>query len=198
MKAAIYARVSTAEQTCDNQLLELRRYVAARGWTVYREYVDQAVSGTRDRRPALDRLMADALRRRVDVVIVWRLDRFGRNLRHLVVAIEDLAAAGVAFISLGASIDTTSPTGRLLLGVLGSFAAFERERIAERVMLGLARAKAQGKRLGRPRRWPLPEPAKGLTVRQAAEMWGVSKSTAARWLNEGRMPNSGQASSRTT
>jgi DNA invertase Pin-like site-specific DNA recombinase len=131
LRAALYARVSTTDQTCDNQLHELRRYAEARAWTI-REYVDAGISGSKDRRPALDQLMVDVAARRTDAVVCWRLDRFGRNLRHLVVTIEELAAAGVAFISIGESIDTTSPTGRLLLSVLGSFAEFERERIRER------------------------------------------------------------------
>jgi DNA invertase Pin-like site-specific DNA recombinase len=109
------------------------------------------VSGAKTSRPRLDQLIADALGRRVDVVVCWRLDRFGRNLRHLITAIEELNAAGVSFVSLGESIDTASPTGRLLLGVLGSFAQFERDRIRERITAGLARAKRQGQKLGRRR-----------------------------------------------
>src|SRR5687768_9026876 len=118
IRAAIYARVSTIDQTCENQLLELRRYCSARGWTSA-EYVDTGISGTKERRPALDRLMTDARQRRIDAIVVWRLDRFGRNLRHLVNSIEELAATGVAFVSMGESIDTSSPTGRLMLGILG-------------------------------------------------------------------------------
>ncbi len=178
-RAAIYARVSTLDQDPENQLQEIRRYVEARGWSGT-EYVDRGVSGAKDRRPALDQLMADAASRRIDVVVCWRLDRFGRNLRHLVVAIEELTAAGVAFVSIGESIDTTSPTGRLLLGVLGSFAQFERERLRERVLAGLQRARAQGKRLGRPRSRPATAAIPGGSVRGAAKVWGVSKSTAAR------------------
>jgi DNA invertase Pin-like site-specific DNA recombinase len=107
--------------------------------------------------------MTDARARRIDVVVYWRLDRFGRNLRHLVNAIEDLTSAGVGFVSLGESIDTSSPTGRLLLGVLGSFAEFERERIRERIHAGLARARAHGRRPGRPRCKRAPEGLQGLT-----------------------------------
>ena len=150
MRAAIYARVSTADQTCENQLIDLRRYCAARGWDAT-EYVDTGVSGAKDRRPALDALMTEARRRKVDTVVVWRLDRFGRNLRHLITAIEELNAAGVSFVSMGENIDTASPTGRLLLGIMGSFAAFERERIRERIHAGLARARRQGQKLGRKR-----------------------------------------------
>lgn len=183
MRCALYSRVSTCLQDPENQLQELRRYVEARGWTAV-EYVDRGVSGAKDRRPELDRLMADAARRRIDVVVCWRLDRFGRNLRHLVVAIEELTAAGVAFVSLGESIDTTSPTGRLLLGVLGSFAEFERARIRERIMAGLQRAKAQGRRLGRPKAAvPLDrvQNVRHLPVDEAADALGVSRSTVKRW-----------------
>jgi DNA invertase Pin-like site-specific DNA recombinase len=178
MRAALYARVSTTDQTTENQLLELRRYCEARGWPAA-EYVDTGVSGSKDRRPALDRLMTDAKARRVDVVVCWRLDRFGRNLRHLITAIEDLSAAGVAFVSMGESIDTSSPTGRLLLGVLGSFAEFERERIRERIHAGLARAKRQGTRLGRKRQRVSErelEKVAGLSVRDAASVLGVPAS----------------------
>jgi putative DNA-invertase from lambdoid prophage Rac len=111
IRAAVYARVSTCDQTCDNQLHELRRYCEARGWTAT-EYVDTGVSGAKDRRRALDQLMSDAAKRRIDVVVCWRLDRFGRNLRHLLTSIEELAAAGVSFVSMGESIDTASPTGQ--------------------------------------------------------------------------------------
>ena len=187
MKAAIYARVSTFDQDPENQLQELRRYVEARGWAGT-EFVDRGISGAKDRRPALDDLMTAAKRRRIDVVVVWRLDRFGRNLRHLVTAIEELNSAGVSFVSLGENIDTTSPTGRLLLGVMGAFAEFERERIRERVMAGLQRARTQGKRLGRPRSRPTTVEVPGGSVRSAAKAWGVSKTTAAKWINEGRTP----------
>src|SRR5712692_8339953 len=103
MKAAIYARVSTVDQEPENQLAELRRYVEARGWTAV-EYVDKGVSGAKDRRPALDRLIADATRRKFDVLVVWRLDRLGRNLKHLITLLDDLQAIGVAFVSLGEGI----------------------------------------------------------------------------------------------
>ena len=100
MKAAIYARVSTIDQEPENQLQELRRYVEARGWTAV-EYVDKGVSGAKERRPALDQLLTDAKRRRFDVLVCWRLDRLGRNLKHLITLLEELQALGVAFVSLG-------------------------------------------------------------------------------------------------
>ncbi len=180
MRAALYARVSTLDQEPENQLAELRRYVEARGWTAT-EYVDRGVSGAKDRRPALDALIRDAKHRRFDVLICWRLDRLGRNLRHLILLLEELQALGVAFVSLQEGIDATTPAGKLQMHILGTIAEFERARIAERVKAGLARARAHGRRLGRPRVSPLPPSlAHGLTVRQAARLWGVSKSTAAR------------------
>ena len=149
MKAAIYARVSTFDQEPENQLQELRRYLEARGWTGV-EYVDKGISGAKDRRPALDRLIADATRRRFDVLVCWRLDRLGRNLKHLVTLLEELQALGVAFVSLGEGIDCTTPAGKLQLHILAALAEFERARISERVRAGLARVRAAGRRLGRP------------------------------------------------
>jgi DNA invertase Pin-like site-specific DNA recombinase len=185
MKVAVYARVSTSEQTAENQLLELRRYVEARGWTAV-EYVDTGVSGSKDRRPALDRLVTDVRCHKVQAVVCWRLDRLGRNLRHLVLLLDEWQSRGIAFVTLGEGIDTSTAAGRLVAGVLASIAEFERARIQERIHAGLARARAQGKRIGRPRQAPLPAHVpEGLTVRQAAVTWCVSKSTAARRLRAG-------------
>src|ERR1700730_16079616 len=127
MKAAIYARVSTLDQQPENQLQELRRYCEARGWAAT-EYVDRGVSGAKDRRPALDQLLADAKRRKFDVLVCWRLDRLGRNLRHLILLLDELQALGVAFVSLAEGVDATTPAGRLQLHVLGAIAEFERAR----------------------------------------------------------------------
>jgi DNA invertase Pin-like site-specific DNA recombinase len=185
MRSAIYARVSTFDQEPENQLAEVRRYVAARGWTAA-EYVDRGVSGAKDRRPSLDQLLADARRRRFDVLVCWRLDRLGRNLKHLVTLLEELAALGIAFVSLNEGIDATTPAGKLQMHILAAIAEFERSRIAERVKAGLQRAKAQGKRLGRPRKVPATVVIPGGSVRAAALVWGVSKTTAARWIASGR------------
>jgi DNA invertase Pin-like site-specific DNA recombinase len=186
MRATIYARVSTFDQEPENQLAELRRYAAAREWTVA-EHVDRGISGAKDRRPALDALLADARRRRFDVLVVWRLDRLGRNLRHLITLLEELNALGIAFVSLNEGIDATTPAGKLQMHILGAIAEFERARIAERVKAGLQRARAQGKRLGRPRKARAAIAVPGGSVRAAAQAWGVSKSTAARWISEGRV-----------
>jgi DNA invertase Pin-like site-specific DNA recombinase len=191
MKAAIYARVSTLDQQPENQLAELRRYVAARGWEAV-EYIDHGVSGSRESRPALDRMLKDARRRRIDHVVCWRLDRLGRSLRHLVMTLSELEQIGVGFISINEGIDFGTAAGRLQMHVLAAISEFERSRIIERVHAGLARARAQGTRLGRPR-IPIPGVVvpKGLTVRKAAALWGVSRSTAARRLAEGRLPATG-------
>jgi DNA invertase Pin-like site-specific DNA recombinase len=190
MRAAIYLRTSTVEQTTENQAIELRKYVETRGWSTLDEYKDHGVSGAKDRRPALDRLVADARRRRFDVLVCWRLDRLGRSLRHLILLIDELAAVGVAFVSLNEGIDTGTPAGRLQLHILGAIAQFERDRIRERVLAGLARARAQGKAIGRPRSRPALIDVPGGTVRSAAAAWGVSRSTAARWIAAARMTNS--------
>lgn len=184
MKAALYARVSTLDQEPENQLQELRRYVQARGWTAT-EYVDRGVSGAKDRRPALDQMVADAKRRKFDVLVCWRLDRLGRNLRHLVTLIEELQSLGIAFVSLGEGIDCTTPAGKLQLHILAALAEFERARIQERVKAGLSRARAQGVRLGRPRRRIDAErlaTVAGLPEREAARRLGIPRSTLQRAL----------------
>ena len=196
MRVALYARVSTDEQHVENQLLELRRYVAARGWATGAEFVDEGVSGAKTRRPALDRLMLAARRRQIDAVVCWRLDRLGRDLAHLLAVVNEWTALGVAFISLGEGIDATTPAGALQLHILGALAQFERGRLRERVVAGLARAKREGRRLGRRRTTPLPAAApRGLTVRHAAALWGCSRSTAARRLAKGDVPGVGQTPS---
>jgi DNA invertase Pin-like site-specific DNA recombinase len=143
--------VSTFDQEPENQLRELRGYAKTRGWSAT-EFVDRGVSGTRDRRPALDDMIRAAKRRRVDVVLCWKLDRLGRNLRHLISLLDELQSLGVAFVSLGEGIDATTPAGKLQMHILAAIAEFERGRLTERVHLRLQRARAQGKRLGRPRR----------------------------------------------
>jgi DNA invertase Pin-like site-specific DNA recombinase len=150
------------------------------------------VSGAKDRRPALDQLVTDAKRRRFDVLLCWRLDRLGRNLRHLIMLLDELYTVGVTFVSLTEGIDATTPAGRLQLHVLGAIAEFERARIRERICAGLARARTQGRRLGRPRLHSQVVP-RGLTVREAARLWRCSKSTAARRLAGGEVPNPNQS-----
>ena len=195
MKAAMYARVSTAEQTVENQRLELNRYCEARGWTAT-EYLDEGVSGAKESRPALDRLLKDARRRRFDVVLCWSLDRLGRSLKHLVGLLDDLHSLGVGVVTLKEGLDWTTPSGRLQAQLLAIIAEFERERIRERVKLGMARAKAQGKPVGRPRRAVTEADlaaAAHLPVRQAALALGVSKSFVAKWRLSTRLVETGAA-----
>jgi DNA invertase Pin-like site-specific DNA recombinase len=150
IRCALYARVSTTDQHTENQVTELRQYCGTRGWMITREYVDHGVRGAKERRPALDELVRDAKRRRFDVLVCWRLDRLGRNLRHLVLLLEGLHALGISFASLNEGIDATTPAGRLQMHMLAALSEFERGRIQERVRAGLARARAKGRRLGRP------------------------------------------------
>ncbi len=151
MRVALYARVSTAThgQDPEMQLRELREYAERRGWDVVGEYID-ICSGAKDNRPELNRLMSDAHRRKFDAVAVWKIDRFGRSLKHLVNALADLESYGVAFVSLHDNLDLSTPTGRLMFGIIACMAEFERSLIQERVRSGLAHAKAKGVRLGRP------------------------------------------------
>jgi DNA invertase Pin-like site-specific DNA recombinase len=153
MKAAIYARVSTANNGQDPtmQTRELREYCERRGWTVAGEYVDIGISGTKERRPELDRLLGEAHRRRFDAVVVWRFDRFARSVSHLLRALETFKSLGIEFVSLSEQVDTSTPTGKMVFTVLGAVAELERSLIVERVRAGLRNAKAKGKSLGRPR-----------------------------------------------
>jgi len=134
------------------QLSELRAYGARRGWQIVGEYVDEGVSGAKESRPELNRLMSHARQRKFDLIAVWKIDRFGRSLKHLVNALADLDAYGVAFVSLRDNIDLSTPSGRLMFQVIGAMSEFERSLIQERVRAGLRNAKARGQRLGRPKR----------------------------------------------
>lgn len=150
MNAAIYARVSTDQQSSGLQTRELRQYAKRRGWHIEGEYVDTGISGAKQSRPSLDRLMADAHKRHFDAVVVWKFDRFARSVSHLLRALECFESLGIAFVSLSEQIDTTTPAGKLVFTVLGAVAELERSLIGERVRAGLRNAKAKGVRLGRP------------------------------------------------
>jgi len=153
MRAAIYARVSTTNhgQDVNLQLRELRQFAEMRGWTVAGEYVDNGVSGAKDSRPELNRMMADAAKRRFDLIAVWRFDRFARSTSHLLRALEQFRAWGIDFVSFSENVDTGTPTGKMVFTVLGAVAELERSLIAERVRAGLRNAVAKGRKLGRPR-----------------------------------------------
>ena len=151
MKVALYVRVSTTEQNPELQLTELREYCQRRGLEVAEEYQDK-MSGAKDSRPALNRLMKDAGRRNFDAVVVWRFDRFARSVSHLLRALEQFNALGIQFISLTETVDTSTPMGKMVFTVLGSVAELERNLIRERVIAGMKVAQRKGKHCGRPRR----------------------------------------------
>src|SRR5215467_1875456 len=152
IRAALYARVSTHNgQDPAMQIVELEEYSRRRGWEVAGRYVDLGISGAKDSRPELNRMMADAHRRRFDAVIVWKFDRFARSVSHLLRALETFRALGIEFASLSEQVDTSTPTGKMIFTVLGAVAELERSLICERVRAGIRNAKAKGRRCGRPK-----------------------------------------------
>jgi len=181
VKAGLYARVSTLDKGQDTevQLRDLRSYAQAREWTVVDEYVDRGQSGAKDRRPELDRLLRDVRKRKIDLVLCWRLDRLGRSLKHLILTLDELQGLGVGLVSYNENLDLTNSTGRLMFQLLGAFAEFERNMIRERVIAGLNHAKAKGTKLGRPgvdldRDKLIELKDQGLTMRAMAGKLGVS------------------------
>jgi DNA invertase Pin-like site-specific DNA recombinase len=196
-RAAIYARVSTREQDPQLQLDELRRVAEQRGWTVFEEYTDHGVSGAKEKRAALDRLMADARRGRLDVVAVWRFDRFARSTQHLLSALEEFRALNVNFVSTQEAIDTSTAMGRMVFTMVSAVAELEREIIKERVQAGVDRAKAAGKHCGRPvveidLRPALAMLDQGHGLKTTAKALGVARSTLRKRLVEaGEWPRQG-------
>ncbi|MGB2715965.1 MAG: recombinase family protein [Vicinamibacterales bacterium] len=165
----------------------MHAYIQARGWTLTQEYIDAGISGATDRRPALDQLVHDARRRRFDVLVVWRLDRLGRSLRHLVTLMDELHALGIAFVSLGEGIDFSTPAGRLQFHVLSALSEFERARIGERVRAAHGRARAHGTHIGRPRHQVSAADVSRtaqLSVRAAAKALHVSPALVCRLRSE--------------
>ena len=187
MRVAVYARVSTNEQSTGPQLLDLRAYAEARGWKLYQEYIDEGISGTKDSRPALNQLMNDARKRRFDSVLVWRFDRFARSAKHLVLALEEFKNLGIDFVSYQENVDTSSPLGAAIFTIISAVAQLERDIIAERVKAGLRRARSRGKRLGRPEVQLDAQKARsmrseGLSLRAIAKGLGVSHTKVAQLL----------------
>jgi len=187
VRVALYARVSTEGQDPEVQLMALRAHATQRGWQVVEEFVDRGVSGAKERRPALDRLLKAAWAGRFQVVLVWRFDRFARSVKHLVAALETFRSLNVGFVSLQEQLDTSTPIGQAMFTIIGAMAQLERDIIRERVKAGLERAKARGIRLGRPRVPVVAEElaalrAQGLSVGETARRLRCSRSTVRRYL----------------
>lgn len=193
LRVALYARISTTGQGQDIglQLDELRQVARLRGWHVVGEYTDEGVSGAKTTRPGLDRLLAEAQAGRLDVVAVWKLDRLGRSLQHLLAVLAQFQTHGVQFVSLrDAGLDTTTPAGRLFTSIIGAFAEFERDLIRERVVAGVRRAQAAGKHCGRPKKQAADKALvaakslldQGWSWRAISEATGVHKDTLRRQM----------------
>ena len=182
MRIALYARVSTKDQSCELQLRDLRTYGAARGFEPAREYIDVGQSGAKDSRPELNRLMGDARKRQFDAIVVWRFDRFARSTKHLLLALEEFRSLGIQFISYQENMDTSSPLGQALFTIVSAVAQLERDLIRERVSAGIRNAQANNKKLGRPKRAVdreriLELKAQGHSLRQIATTLGVGYGT---------------------
>ncbi|MGE4131888.1 MAG: recombinase family protein [Bdellovibrionales bacterium] len=186
-KVAIYVRVSTQDQSLDLQKSELLRFAKARGWRVHKVYEDKA-TGTNDNRPQLKALMRDARAREYDVLLIWKLDRLFRSIKGLVTSIQDFEALGIAFVSLKDQIDLSTPSGRLMVHMLGAFAEFEASLIRERVVAGLREAQRKGVQLGRPIRLDhsqiIRHRAEGLSMAQIARKARCSKAAVHKILKK--------------
>jgi len=188
-KAAIYVRVSTADQHVESQLYDLRELAARRGFSVVKEYEDRGISGSKVRRPALDALMADAHRKRFDVVLVAAFDRVARNVRHFLEVLDELNHLGIDFVSLRENIDTGGPLGRAMVVIVGAIAQVEKQAIVERVKAGMRRARIEGRQIGRAplridRGAILRDRERGLSLSQIAKAHRISKASVCRILKE--------------
>jgi DNA invertase Pin-like site-specific DNA recombinase len=182
MRIGIYARVSTKDQSCELQVRDLRAYCTARGFDLVREYIDVGQSGAKDSRPELNKLMDDARKRQFDAIVVWRFDRFARSTRHLLSALEEFRSLGIQFISYQENVDTSTPLGQALFTIVSAVAQLERDLSRERVTAGIRNARANGKKLGRPkssidRKRILELKALGQSLRQIAATFGVGYGT---------------------
>jgi DNA invertase Pin-like site-specific DNA recombinase len=194
MRIGIYARVSTRDQSCELQLRDLRAYCAARQFVVVREYVDLGQSGTKDSRPQLNELMDDARKRKLDAVLCWRFDRFARSSRHLLVALEEFRSLGIQFVSFQENLDTSSPLGQAIFTIVSAVAQLERDLICERVSAGIRNARANGKRLGRPRQYVdidriLEMRASGMSLERIADTLKIGYGTIRERLDANRRKN---------
>ncbi len=186
-KVAIYVRVSTKDQSVGMQLNDLERYSKERGLNIFKVYEDNGVSGTKETRPALGQLMDDARKRKFNVVLVWRFDRFARSTKHLVNALYEFRNLGIDFISYQENIDTSSPLGEAIFTIISAMSKLERDIIAERVKGGLRKARANGKRLGRPESEVdtdkiVEYKKQGKSIREIAKEMGIHRSKVERTL----------------
>src|ERR1700739_4411339 len=189
MRIAIYARVSTKDQSCELQVRDLRAYCAARTFDLVREYVDIGQSGAKDSRPELNKLMDYARKRLFDAIVVWRFDRFARSTKHLLLALEEFRSLGIQFISYQENIDTSSALGKALFTIVSAVAQLERDLIRERVSAGIRNARANGKVFGRPKSGVdrvriLALKAQGQSLRQIAAKLGVGYGTVRERLTD--------------
>lgn len=186
-RVGLYARCSTTEQSTDNQVSELRNFAQQRGWVIYREYVDKGVSGAKQRRPALDQLMADARKRNIDIVLVWKFDRYARSAQHLLNSLAEFRSLEIDFCSVQDSVDTTTPYGQAMFTMIAAMSQLERELIRSRVIHGVKKARERGVSLGRPAKpFDLAHAKKlkshGLTNAAIGKRLGISRETVRRAL----------------
>ena len=186
-RAVLYARVSTVDQNCATQLLDLRQLAEQRGLEIVETYVDHGISGTRARRPGLDKLMADAARHRFDIVVVWAFDRLARSVRHLLATLDELNRLGIEFVSLRENIDSGGPLGRAIITIVGAVAELEKSLITERVRSGMRRARLEGRHIGRrpldlDHQAILRDRARGLSLGELAKTYRASRTTIRRVL----------------
>jgi DNA invertase Pin-like site-specific DNA recombinase len=192
-RAALYVRVSTVDQHPETQLLDLREMAALRGYEIVRTYEDR-ISGAKAKRPGLDQLMADARKRRFEIVVVWAFDRMARSVRHFLEILDELNHLGIEFVSFRENIDTGGPLGRAMVVIVGAIAELERNLIVERIRAGMRRAKLEGQRLGRV---PLDvdhgalvsDRLSGMSLTATAKKYGVSRASVVRFVREAQRRN---------
>jgi DNA invertase Pin-like site-specific DNA recombinase len=188
-RAALYARVSTLDQTTDNQIYDLRQMAEQRGFEIIEEYIDHGISGARARRPALDKMMTDARRGRFDVVVVWAADRLARSVKHFIDVLSELDHLKIAFISFREQIDTAGPLGRAIMIIVSAIAELERSLIVERVRAGMRRARLEGRRIGREplnvdRQALLRDRERGMSLGELAKSYRISRASVCRVLKK--------------
>ena len=188
-RAALYARVSTSDQNCDTQVLDLRQLAEQRGSAITETYIDHGISGARAKRPGLDQLMADARRGKVDVLLIWSFDRLARSVRHLIEVLDELSKLGIEFISFREAIDTSAALGRALIVIIGAIGELERNLIIERVRAGMRRARLEGRHIGRrplelDREAIVRDRGRGLSLGELARTYRASRTTIRRVLGD--------------